>query len=116
LASWPVAQGVTVDAPVRVRRSRTQVKRARARGGILWIALSGVLLAGVVFVNVAVLRANLSLDSTTNQRAKLRAENQALQSQLASALASPKIQARAQHQLGLVAADPSTIRYLNVAP
>lgn len=82
----------------------------------MWIALSGVLLAGVVFVNVAVLRANLSLDSTTNQRAKLRAENQALQSQLASALASPKIQARAQHQLGLVAADPSTIRYLNVAP
>jgi cell division protein FtsL len=93
-----------------------QVKRARARGGILWIAVSGVLLAGVVFVNVAVLRANLSLDSSTNQRAKLRAENQALQSQLASALASPKIQARAQHQLGLVAADPSATRYLNLAP
>jgi cell division protein FtsL len=114
LASWPVAQGVTVDAPVR--RPGTRVKRrARARGGILWIAFSGVLLAGVVFVNVAVLRANLSLDSTTNQRAKLRAENQALQSQLASALASPKIQSRAQHQLGLVAADPSSIRYLNVS-
>jgi cell division protein FtsL len=92
------------------------VKRARARGGILWIALSGVLLAGVVFVNVAVLRSNLALDSTTNQRAKLRAENQALQSQLASALASPKIQARAQHELGLQAADPSSIRYLNIAP
>jgi cell division protein FtsB len=82
----------------------------------LWIALSGVLLAGVVFVNVAVLRSNLALDSTTNQRAKLRAENQALQSQLASALASPKIQARAQHELGLEAADPSSIRYLNIAP
>jgi cell division protein FtsL len=116
LASWPVAQGVAVDAPVRARRSRTQAKRARARGGILWIALSGVLLAGVVFVNVAVLRANLALDSSTNQRAKLRAENQALQSQLASALASSKIQSRAQHQLGLVAADPSATQYLNLAP
>lgn len=76
--------------------------------------MSGILLAGVVFVNVAVLRLNLQLDSQTNQRAKLRAENAALQSQLASALASPKIQARAQKTLGLVAADPSTIQYLNL--
>ena len=92
--------------------ARARARKARARGGILWIAIGGILLAGVVFVNVAVLRLNLQLDSQTNQRAKLHAQNQALESQLASALASPKIQARAQHDLGLQAADPSTIRYV----
>jgi cell division protein FtsL len=105
-----------VAEPLARPRSRTRKRRrAHARGGILWIAVSGILLAGVVFVNVAVLRLNISLDSANNQRAKLRAENAALQSQLASALASPKIQARARAQFGLVAADPSTIRYLNLA-
>jgi cell division protein FtsL len=107
-----------VAAPLTRERPRTrrrQVRRARARGGILWIVLSGILLTGVVFVNVAVLRLNISLDSANTQRAKLRAENAALQSQLASEVASQKIQQRARTQFGLVAADPSTTRYLNLA-
>ncbi|HEY2327540.1 MAG TPA: hypothetical protein VGH52_08670 [Gaiellaceae bacterium] len=116
MASYPVTgRQIAVEPRLRPRAARTRAKRAHTRGGILWIVVSGILLAGVVFVNVAVLRLNLQLDSQTNQRAKLRAENAALQSQLASALASPKIQARAQHDLGLVAADPSTIQYLNLA-
>jgi cell division protein FtsL len=104
-----------VAAPIaRPRPRRKARQKARARGGILWIAVSGILLAGVVFVNVAVLRLNIALDSSNTQRAKLRAENAALQSQLASELASPKIQARARSQFGLVPADPSTIRYLDL--
>ena len=47
----------------------------RSRGGILWIAVGGVLLAGVVFVNVAVLRLNLALDSANRTRAGLRARS-----------------------------------------
>jgi cell division protein FtsL len=106
----------TVAAPLPRRQPRRKARaRARTRGGILWITVSGILLAGVVFVNVAVLRLNISLDSANTQRAKLHAGNAALQSQLASELASPKIQARARSQFGLVAADPSTIRYLNLA-
>jgi hypothetical protein len=96
--------------PASRSKRRTQ---ARARGGILWIAVCGILLTGVVFVNVAVLRLNLSLDSANSERVKLRAQNHALQSQLASELASPRIQARAHNEDGLVPA--STTVYLNLA-
>jgi cell division protein FtsL len=89
-------------------------RRARARSGVLWIAVAGVLLAGVVFVNVAVLRLNLQLDRTNQQRSKLRAENAALQSELSSRLASPRIAALARQEDGLVPADPATIGYVNV--
>ena len=73
-----------------------------------------MLLAGVVFVNVAVLRLNLQLDNANQQRTKLRAENAALQSELSSRLASPRIQSLARNQDGLVPADPSTIGYINL--
>ena len=70
-------------------------RRARTRR-ILWIAVSAVLLAGVVFVNVAVLRLNLESTRRRSSATKLRAENAALQSQLSSRLASPRIQALAR--------------------
>ena len=66
------------------RRRRASQPQARARGGILWIAVSGILLAGVVFVNVAVLQLNLRLDSSNAQRSKLVAENASLQTQYSS--------------------------------
>ena len=90
-------------------------RRARARNGVLWIAVSGILLVGVVFVNVAVLRLNLQLDKANQQRVKLRAENAALQSQLSSALASPRIQRQAREEEGLVQADPDAIGYITLA-
>jgi hypothetical protein len=116
----------TVTAPARSRprskprpsarpRSRARARRARAHGAILWIVVSAALLAGVVFVNLAVLKLNLSLDKATQERTKLRAANAALQSQLSSALASPRIQAQARREDGLVPADPSTIGYVNLA-
>jgi len=114
LASTAHAHAVA-EPLARPRPRRRAKQRARARGGILWIAVSGILLAGVVFVNVAVLRLNISLDSANNQRAKLRAENAALQSQLSSELASPRIQARARSEEGLVPADPSTFGYVDLS-
>lgn len=86
----------------------------RARGGILWIAISGVLLAGVVFVSVAALRLNLALDKTDSQRTQLRSDVQSLQGQLAAELGSPRIQSQAETQLGVVAVDPSEIGYVNL--
>ena len=74
-----------------------------------------VLLAGVVFVNLAVLKLNLGLDRANQERTKLRATNAALQSQLSAALASGRIQAQARRLDGLVQADPSTIGYVNLA-
>jgi cell division protein FtsL len=120
LASLSHAQSAIVDPVVRPRprtkphtrtRKRTQ---ARARGGILWIVVSGILLAGVVFVNVAVLRLNLSLDSTNSERTKLRADNALLQSNLSRELASSQIQTRAAKELGLTYADPSQYGYVNL--
>jgi cell division protein FtsL len=95
-------------------RPRSRSQQRRARGGILWIAISGILLAGVVFVNVAVLQLNLALDSATSERTKLHAENAALSSQLSGELASWRIQARASKELGLVYADPGQYGYVNL--
>jgi cell division protein FtsL len=122
LASLSHAQSTVAEPVVRPRprtkpktrtktRKRTQV---RARGGILWIAVSGILLAGVVFVNVAVLRLNLSLDSANSERTKLRAENAALQSDLSRELASAHIETRAAKEFGLTYSDQSTYGYVNL--
>jgi cell division protein FtsL len=103
----------------RSSKSRSS-KRTRAGGqirsrvAILWILVSALLLAGVVFVNVAVLRLNLQLDEATQQRSKLKAENAALESELSSALASPRIQSLARRDLGLVDADVAEIGYIDL--
>ena len=119
MASWFVEAAVA--EPLARPRGRTKPKakartrtRGRARSGILWIVASGVLLAGVVFVNVAVLRLNLQLDQATKQRTNLHSQNAVLQSKLSSQLASPRIQSIARHQDGLVDADPATIGYINL--
>ena len=122
MASWPHAQQSVVAEPVRRPRTqsaprgrpRAKLQQVRARGGILWIVVSGILLAGVVFVNVAVLQLNLALDSANSERTKLRAENAALSSQLSGELASWHIQARASKELGLVYADPGQYGYVNL--
>jgi hypothetical protein len=129
VTSW-FSEAVAAPAPApRTRTSRTRprpaakpkpkpsarARRRSHRGAILWIAISAALLAGVVFVNLAVLRLNLQLDDATGQRSKLRAENATLQSALSSAQASPRIQSLARRQNGLVDADPSTIGYIDLS-
>ena len=117
MASLSHAQAAIVDPVARPRpRARSRKRsQARARGGILWIVVSGILLAGVVFVNVAVLRLNLALDGANADRVKLRGENAALQSELSSRLRSAQIQAQASKQLGLVFQDPSEYGYVDLA-
>jgi hypothetical protein len=78
--------------------------------------VAGVLLAGIVALNVALLRVNVKLDRLNNERQQLRAGNAAIASQLASAAASPLIQNLAQKRLGLVLADPATTRYIDITP
>ena len=118
----PPAHAATVTAPSRTRPRTNPVakpkqrarRRARSRGAILWIAVSAVLLAGVVFVNLAVLQLNLKVDKATQERTQLRATNAQLQSAVSAALASPRIQAQARRMDGLVPADPSTIGYIDL--
>jgi cell division protein FtsL len=105
-----VAEQLARPRPRSRSRRRAQ---ARARGGILWIVVSGILLAGVVFVNVAVLQLNLGLDRANGDRSKLRADIAALQSQLSTELASQRIQSRAAQEYGLVYT--SDYGYVNLA-
>jgi cell division protein FtsL len=119
MASATHAQAAVAE-PLTRPRTRTTTRgrkrrQARARGGILWIAMSGILLAGVVFVNVAVLRLNLALDGANADRVKLRADTAALQSELSSRLRSAQIQAQASKQLGLEFQDPSEYGYVNLS-
>ena len=104
MASLSHAQAAVAEPVARPRpRPRSRKKsQSLARGGILWI------------VNVAVLRLNLGLDGANSERVKLRAENAALQSQLSSELASPRIQSQAAARLGLVYADPSDYGYVDL--
>ncbi len=106
------APAVPVAAPVR--RPRPE-RRARVASGVVWIVVIGVLLAGVVFMNVAVLRLNMRLDRLGRDRAQLQADTAALASELSSAQAAARIQAQA-HGLGLVPARAADTVYIDLKP
>jgi hypothetical protein len=110
---------VTIVAPqaragTQARRERTRKQLAGRRhlaGGVVWIVTVAALLAGVVAVNVAVLRLNLNLDGANRQRARLKVDIAALQAKVASAKRTEKI---IQGAPGLVQADPTTTSIVNL--
>ena len=93
-------------------RRRVKAKTGVA-GGLAWIIVAGVLLAGIVALNVAVLRLNIRLDHMNNESQQLQADNAALGAQLSGAVSSPRIQALAKDR-GFVPADPTTIGYVDL--
>src|SRR5215469_11437153 len=99
-------------APVRSRRKATQ---RRVRGHIVWMILFALLLFGVVFLNVAVLRAHVAVTNLDQKRTQLQNENAALASRLSTASSAPKIE-NAARRLGLVMAPPGSTSYLDLAP
>ena len=107
-------------SPSVVRRAATRPARsgaaARSRRRSLWIALSGILLAGVVFLNVAVLRLNLRLDDLRTRAGYEAAgrERRARSRSSRAPLHSPQIEAQASQQLGLEPADPSEFGYVDL--
>jgi cell division protein FtsB len=112
-----VARAPRQRAPTkRPRRpARKAASTRRVAGGAVWIVLMGVLLAGVVALNVAVLRVNVRSDELAQERAQLRAENAELSSKLAVRTSSPRTSSLARGTLGLVQADPSTTTYLRLS-
>ena len=102
--------------PARPRPRPRAERRPRVAGGVVWIAVIGVLLAGVVFMNVAVLRLNIRLDQVGRDRARLRADNAELASQLSSAQAAARIQALAQKKLGVQPALAQETTYIRLKP
>jgi cell division protein FtsL len=101
-----------LPAPSRPRpRSKPRAKRKieprrRVAGGVVWIGLVAALLAGVVALNVAVLRLNVRLDETQRERNQLRADNAQLSTEIAAKAASGRIVGLASGQLGLRPANP----------
>jgi cell division protein FtsL len=113
MATWaaeaePQPQPRQRPAPRAVRRQR------RVAGGVFWIGVVAVLLAGVVATNVALLRLNMRLDSLGRERADLRAQNAALAVQISSEAAAPHIQGLAAKRLGLVQATPDQTSYVTL--
>jgi len=106
-----------LPAPSRPRprpKPRTKRKvepRRRVVGGVVWIGLVAALLAGVVALNVAVLRLNVRLDETQRERNQLRADNAQLSTEIAAKAASGRIVGLASGQLGL---QPATPEYLDL--
>ncbi|HZS24315.1 MAG TPA: hypothetical protein VFA30_04940 [Gaiellaceae bacterium] len=108
---------VAAPAPPR-RRERTAAPRRRQQGrrltgGIAWISAFAALLAGVVALNVAVLRVNMTLNDLNHKQLQLQNENQDLASQVSSANSSLLIEQTA-HRLGLVPAPAADTSYLDL--
>jgi cell division protein FtsL len=104
-------------ARARPRTPARGAARATPRllgGGVLWILVFAALLAGVVAVNVTVLRLNLQLDRADGERSELKADIARLRAELSSASASARIERLAQKELGLVRADPETTIFIDL--
>jgi cell division protein FtsL len=120
MAAWSEAAALELPAaPPKPRRRRAAPQRraeprARIFGSAVWIAFLAVLLAGVVALNVAVLRLNMQLDELGRERADLRAGNAALASRYSSEHATARIQALARTKLGLVPAEPADTTYVQL--
>jgi cell division protein FtsL len=101
-----IAESARIGRPRAASRSRARATPRLLGGGVLWIVLFALLLAGVVAVNVAVLRLNLQLDGVGRERTQLKADIAELRSQLSSSAATFQIERTARDELGLVQADP----------
>ena len=99
-----------VAAPTPRRSARSG---RRVTGWILWISVFAVLLAGIVAMNVAVLRANIAVNKLNGRETQLQEENAALASQVSAASSSLRIESAAR-KLGLVPAPASDTSYLDL--
>jgi cell division protein FtsL len=125
MATWATAAKAQTPQVARKRpkAKAPPARRAKPRPrprprvtGVLWIGALAVLLAGVVAMNVAVLRLNITLDRLGRERADLRATNAELNSRISSNAAAPRIQAIAARRLGLVPAAPDQTTNLRIDP
>ena len=97
----------------RGRQRERALRRPRLTRWVVWIAIVGVLLAGIVALNVTVLRLRMESGNLQSENIRLRADNAAIQAQLSTAAAVGRVEAIARGRLGLVRATGT--RYLKVA-
>ncbi|HXV35090.1 MAG TPA: hypothetical protein VD769_13870 [Gaiellaceae bacterium] len=97
--------------PSRAPRRRP-AQRPRVAGSVFWIVVVATLLAGIVALNVAVLRLNMQAEELDTHRAKLVAERDALEAELSRAAAAGRVQAIAVNRYGL--AEPVETVYVRL--
>jgi cell division protein FtsL len=104
------------DAPfARSLRARTSGVMGALLAGRGWIILIGVLLAGIVFFNVDLLRMNREIALTAEKSTVLKRENARLRRQAALLGSSERIQDAAA-ELGMVLPGAGDVRYLKAHP
>ena len=108
----------TIAQAGRAPRARA-ARKARTRtwafsGGVVWIVALALLLAGVVAVNVAVLRLNLQLDESGRERTELKTDIASLRSEISSAAATTRIERLAEGELGLIEVEPEDTTYIQL--
>jgi cell division protein FtsL len=100
--------------PESVARPRRRPQGLRTTGSIVWISAFALLLAGVVAVNVAVLRVNMRVNDLNKEQARLQAQNATLASSVSSAGSSLRIE-QAARKSGLVPAPATDTSYLDLS-
>jgi cell division protein FtsL len=83
--------------------------------GRVWIALVGLLLAGIVFFNVDLLQMNREITQMADRAAQVKRQNDRLRHDYARLASSERIQ-EAAATLGLVLPAPGEVRYLTSQP
>ena len=98
--------------PRRAPRRRP-VARPRVAGSVVWIVVVATLLAGIVALNVAVLRLNMQSEELDIERAELIAKRDGLEAELSQAAAAGRIEAIAVNRYGLN--EPVETTYVRLA-
>ena len=96
--------------PVQRRRPAA---RPRVAGNVVWIGVVATLLAGIVALNVAVLRLNMQAEELEAERAQLTARRDTLEADLSRAAAAGRVEAIAVNRIGL--AEPAETTYVRLA-
>lgn len=104
----PVAVGRTAVAVGGLADTALFVRLTRGR---LWIGLMGMLLVGIVGLNVMALQFNATASKTASISDQLKRENSALRADIASGLSDQRLQQVAS-RLGLIVPEPGAILYL----
>jgi hypothetical protein len=104
-----VVVGRTAGAVGGIADSGLMMRMTRGRA---WIAVLGMLLVGIVGINVWALSLNASSSKVAAQTDGLKRANSALQAQIAGELSNEEVQATAM-KLGLFVPEPGAIRYLH---
>jgi cell division protein FtsL len=120
MATWAATAAkaeATAPAKARPKPTARPAKRTARRPrvvGFVWIVALTILLTGVVAMNVAVLRLNMTLDRLGREQVDLRATNADLNSKISSNAATPRIEAIAVKRLGYAPATPDQTTYVRL--